>query len=109
MAAKKRKMVDAHSRAVVALLEREYLPRHPKATVEAFRRHRYSLWVRITDPDFARKSIAEREDMVWPILEQLPEEVQANLAMLLLLTPAEREKSIMSQEFDDPSPSLLDS
>jgi hypothetical protein len=49
----------------------------------------------------------EREPAVWKLLHQLPEEVFVNITMLLLLTPAETEDSLASQEFDHPVPSRV--
>ena len=48
-----------------------------------------------------------REKKVLPRLERLPEETQADIALVLLLTPAERQDSLMNLEFDDPTPSRL--
>jgi stress-induced morphogen len=106
--ARARKRVDADARTIIDALEREYKPHHPRAEIEAYRRAPAILRARVIDPDFKGKGIVERENMVWPIIEALPQDVQDDLHVLLLLTPQERKRSIMSAEFDNPSPSLLD-
>ena len=40
-------------------------------------------------------------------LEKLPEEVQSDISMVVLLTPAETKRSLANLEFEDPSPSLI--
>jgi hypothetical protein len=49
----------------------------------------------------------ERDDLVSAILDTLPEDVRAEITVLLLVTPQESKTSPMSQEFDDPAPALL--
>jgi hypothetical protein len=63
--------------------------------------------VRILDADFAGMSLSERENLLWPIVEGLPEDTRMQVSLLLLLTPKERQHSLGSMEFDDPTPSLL--
>ena len=66
-----------------------------------------SIRVRIIDQRFARKSNPERESLVVPVLDELPEDLQADITILLLLAPDEAEGSMMNVEFENPSPSLL--
>ena len=86
---------------------RPYAEAHAEADIELYRRNNVSVRVRIIDPDFAGKSRARREEEVWPLLDQLPDDVVADVTMLVLLTPEEKEESLASFEFDHPSPSLI--
>ena len=86
---------------------REYEKSHPHAEIEAYRQNSVSVRIRILNPEFARKSRAEREEEIWAILDKLPEETAAEISLLLLLTREEAKKSIASLEFDDPIPSKL--
>lgn len=85
----------------------EYGSAHPQAKIDLYRHSSVSIRVRIIDGGFEGKSRAQREDEIWPLLERLPEEVVAELSLLLLLTPNEAKKSFANVEFDDPVPSLL--
>jgi stress-induced morphogen len=99
---------DEFSRQIVHVLTERYKPRHRKAKIEAYRYNPASVRVRIIDPDFAGKSIPEREDEVWTILEgTLPEEIRSDISILLLITPKERKESFASMEFDDPTPARM--
>jgi hypothetical protein len=57
------------------------------------------------------KSIAKRDAMVEPLLDQLPTEIQADIMNLLTLYPDETDESsrasTLNAEFEDPSPSIL--
>jgi hypothetical protein len=49
----------------------------------------------------------ERERLVLPLIRQLPEDIQADITILLLLAPEEAGKSLMNLEFENPTPSRL--
>jgi stress-induced morphogen len=100
------KRPDKILKQIVEALKR-YEAAHPRAEVEAYRQNSVSVRIRIIDPDFEGMSRAAREDLLWPLLEQLPEEVMADVSLLLLLTPKEAKRSFASLEFDDPVPSRL--
>ena len=85
----------------------QYAEGHPNAEIEVYRYSSVSVRIRIIDPDFKRQSRAQREDDLWAIFDQLPEEVVAEISLLLLLTPAEAKKSFANTEFDDPIPSRI--
>lgn len=64
----------------------------------------------VFDERFRGKSQVQREEVVEPILKQLPEDTQEKLFLILLLAPGEEttlSNSVLSHEFCDPSPSLL--
>jgi hypothetical protein len=86
---------------------REYKSEHPRALIEAYRRNSASVRVRVIDPDFKGKGVIQREDMVWNLLDRLPDEVRGDITMLVLETPDEVEKSLSSREYENPTPSLL--
>ena len=77
------------------------------AEVKAYRYNSASIRVRIIDGRFGGHSRPEREELILPLLEQLPEDVQSDITMLLLLTPDEMSGSLLNLEFEDPSPSML--
>ncbi len=64
----------------------------------------------IFDERFRGKTQVEREDLIEPLLRQLPDDTQQKLFLILLLAPGEEtalKNSVLYQEFYDPSPSLL--
>jgi stress-induced morphogen len=93
------------TRTVEAMLKKAF----PKT--DAYRYNSASVRVRIIDPRFEGKSTEERDAMVEPLLEQLPEGIQADIMNLLTLYPDETSKSFKAffanSEFEEPSPSLL--
>jgi hypothetical protein len=84
-----------------------YTARHPDAEISAYRQNNVSVRVRVIDPSFARMSKSARSKKIWPFLEKLPDDVQDDITMLLLLTPEEVKTSFANLEFDDPTPSRL--
>jgi len=59
-----------------------------------------SIKLRVKRPDLYLRHM-------WGALEQLPEDVFAEISLLLLLTSEEAKKSFASMEFNDPIPSEL--
>lgn len=87
-------------------VERE-LGKHFKS-VEAYRK-RFTdvIRIRIIDESFSGQPYERREDRVFPLIEQLPKEIQDDITFLLLSTPTERKKKSMSQlndAFENPIP-----
>jgi hypothetical protein len=97
---------DGDVKRVLGALAR-YGADHPRARIEAYRIGSVSVHARIVDPDFAGIGRAERHDMIWKFLEDLPEDVQSQMSVLLLLTPDEAKQSIGSFMFDHPTYSDL--
>lgn len=85
----------------------EYRRTHLNAQIDACRRNPVSIRIRIIDPDFRGMSWVDREPEVWKLLEKLPEDVFANITMLLLLTPEETKNSFANMEFENPIPSSI--
>lgn len=87
------------------LIEKTLKSRFPN--VEAYRYNSVSIRIRVIDDRFQGKSKPDRDDMVSSLLDQLPEEIQADITILLLLTDNERAQSSMNLEFEHPSRSSL--
>jgi hypothetical protein len=85
----------------------EYEKARPRAEIEAYRQNSVSVRIRILNPEFAGRTRAQREEEVWAVLNNLPEEAVAEISLLLLLTSEEAKNSFASSEFDDPIPSRL--
>ena len=97
---------DTAIKQIVRQLEK-YEAEHPKAEIDVYRKNKVSIRVRVTDPAFQKLSRSERSRMVWPLLRELPEETLSEVSMVLLLSPEEKKTSLVSLEFDDPTPSRL--
>lgn len=100
------KKIDDGLQAIADALG-QYERQHPNAQVEVYRQNSVSVRVRIVDTDFAGVSKADRHDTVWAFLQDLPEEQQAEVSVLLLLTPDEVKMSFANYEFGNPIPSRL--
>ncbi|HTQ39642.1 MAG TPA: hypothetical protein VMJ32_11475 [Pirellulales bacterium] len=78
---------------------------------DAYRYNSASIRVRVIDDRFEGKSDDEREAMVQPILDQFPPRTREDIINLLTLSPSEvtrfNRKTLLNDEFDDPSPSRL--
>ena len=98
-------MRTAESREVESALRRAF-PR-----TDAYRYNSASIRVRVVDPRFEGKSAEERDAMVEPLLDQLPERLQADIMNLITIAPGElsdfNRLSLVNLEFEDPSPSQL--
>ncbi len=107
MAGQKKNEGDIHVRQIRAKLLNKYAPEHPKAKIDVRRYNSVSVRVRIIDPDFAGYTQTARDTLVWAFLDTLPEDVLAEISLLVLLTPQEARTSLMNREFEDPMPTLL--
>lgn len=77
---------------------------HPRSRIDLYRQSPASIRVRIIDPDFEGMGRSVRNDLVWDILDRLPEDDQSDVSMLVLLTPEETSRSLANFEFEDPVP-----
>jgi len=100
------KRPDRVLKQIVEVLK-QYDAAHPHAEIEAYRHNSVSVRVRVIDPDFEGTDRVQREDEIWPLLGQLPDETAAEVSLLLLFTPEEAKKSFANAEFDDPIPSIM--
>lgn len=103
MRTKKQKAEDLHISRIRNKLIQEYGSHHPRARIDVKRSNSVCVMLRIIDPDFARKGWRKREDMVWKVLETLPEDSFIQISFLALLTPEETETSPLNFEFEDPT------
>ncbi len=84
------------------------------ARVDAYRYNSASIRVRVVDPRFEGLPTEQRDALVEPHLEQLPERTQADIMSLFTFAPAELAQApntfkefLLNAEFEDPSPSML--
>jgi hypothetical protein len=105
MAANKLPAEDKHVRRIRDVLECKYRSAHPRARVDAKRSNSVCIHVRIIDPAFAGKSMFDRDEPVWEVLDTLPDETRAEISMLVLLTPKEAKTSLMNVDFEELTPS----
>src|SRR5205807_1507599 len=97
---------DSDVREVLDVL-RKYTASHPAAEADSYRQNSASIRIRIVDPGFAGIGRSTRDDRIWKILSQLPERIQSQITVLLLLTPEEVETSFANMDFENPLPSRL--
>ena len=85
----------------------EWLNKQGYAAAEAYRYNSASIRVRVVDSRFSGKSLTKREELVFPLIEQLPEDIFCDVTMLLLVTPEELNEpyNLVNLEFDHPQPS----
>jgi stress-induced morphogen len=105
MAGKRRKKsCDEDIQRVVELLAREYQSLHRFAKIDVYRQNSVLIRIRIVDPDFHGKNRMERDRPISRLLEQLPETIESQITLLLLLTPEETKMSFANFEFEHPIP-----
>jgi hypothetical protein len=82
--------------------------------VDAYRYNSASIRVRVIDSRFAGLPPDQRDAMVEPCLERLPERTQADIMNLFTFAPSELQQTsntfrefLLNTEFEDPSPSML--
>jgi stress-induced morphogen len=97
---------DAEVQAIYEVLKRHERS-HPKAQIRSYRQNSGSIRIRVIDPDFEKLDKALRHDQIWELLEQLPEDIQSQITVVLLLTPEEAKTSFANMDFENPIPSRL--
>jgi hypothetical protein len=82
--------------------------------VDAYRYNSASIRVRVIDRRFEGLPREQRDGMVEPHLERLPERTQADIVTLFTFAPSELREApntlrefMLNAEFEDPSPSML--
>src|SRR5256885_5785501 len=88
---------DAVVKKIVAALQ-DYQTANPRAQIDVYRQNPVSVRIRVVDPAFKGLEKSERHGKVWQLLDKLPEDVQSDISMLLLLTPDEKKGSIGNLE-----------
>jgi hypothetical protein len=81
---------------------------------DAYRYNSASIRVRVIDPRFEGLAVEDRDALVEPHLDQLPDCTQADITNLFSFAPSEIEQppgsaraQLMNLEFEEPSPSRL--
>ena len=82
-----------------------YRERHKTSRVDVYRHNAASIRVRIIDPAFRGLDRVQREAKVWTLMDQLSDDARSDVSVLLLITPEEKQTSLMNLEFEDPTPS----
>ena len=79
--------------------------------VNAYCYNSASIRVRVIDDRFEGLSNEARDDLAAPLIDRLPTETQADILVLLAISPDEigghNRYSFINFDFDDPSPSTL--
>ncbi len=94
---------DADIVAVLRVLE-EYPLGHPLAEVGVFCRRQDAMSVRIIDPSLHGMSWKQREERIWSLLEETPDDITERISVLLLMTPEEAAAHFMTAGFDADNP-----
>jgi hypothetical protein len=83
-------------------------------TVDAYRYNSASIRIRVIDSKFETLPLEQRDAMVEPYLQKLPERTQADIMNLLTFAPSELHQALktakeffLNTEFENPSPSML--
>jgi 8-oxo-dGTP pyrophosphatase MutT (NUDIX family) len=87
--------------------ETHFVERHLRSafpTAECYRYNPGVLRIRIVDERFVGMSRMERDELVLPLVRQLPEDTQLDITVLVLITEEEKIRSRVNLEFEDPSP-----
>ena len=79
----------------------------PRARIDVYALDRSVIRARVISRRFRGLSLIEREEMVLPVLDQLPDDVVQDITVLLLLAPGELKPSAANLEFEKPTPLLL--
>jgi len=81
------------------------------AQVDAYRFNSASIRIRVIDPRFEGKPGSERQDMVFPVVDELPKRTREDILLLLTMAPSElggpNRHLLVNQEFEHPLPSGL--
>ena len=94
-------------RAILKALETQYQSDHPEAVIDSYRQNSASIRIRILDPAFRDMDRVSRDDQIWEVLSRLPEDIQSQITVVLLLTPEEAKSSFANMDFENPIPSRL--
>jgi hypothetical protein len=97
---------DDELQAIKAVLD-DYEQANQGADATLYRQNSVSIRVRIIDPSFQGLDKPERHEKAWQFLGQLPEDVQGDVSMLVLIAPDEKNKSFANFMFEQREPSKL--
>jgi len=91
---------NPHVDRILDVLERGYRPLHPNARFDAYQSTRWSIRIRIVDPDVANLDYFDRDQPVWNLFDALPDDTFQMISILFLLSPEELEESPTNQDFE---------
>jgi stress-induced morphogen len=97
---------DSRLDAVKSVLD-DYEHANQGAVATLYRQNSVSIRVKIIDPAFDGLDKPARHKKIWQFLEKLPEDVQGDITMLVLIAPEEENKSFASMMFEQREPSRL--
>lgn len=109
MAREGKKIQDGATAAVRKHAERWLRAHDMKAArVDVYRLHPYcSIRVRVVDRAFSGKSMEERDAMTSTLLDDLPDEIDRDISLVLLLSPDELRTDFINHDFDHPLPAAF--
>jgi hypothetical protein len=91
---------NRHVRRILAALEEGYKPSHPEARFDADQSSRWSIRVRVVDPDVEPLELLDRDGPVWEALDVLPDETFQMLSLVFVLAPDELGDSPTNRWFE---------
>ncbi|MCI0641464.1 MAG: hypothetical protein L0Y72_04360 [Gemmataceae bacterium] len=92
---------DVDVAAILDLLQ-SYKKVHRAARIDVQRENNVSIRIRVVDSDLQGVDEIKRDELIWRLLEKLPEDVASQITLVLPLTPSELKKSWANWEFDEP-------
>jgi hypothetical protein len=82
--------------------------RMKNAKVDVYRLHPYcSIRLRIVDRAFSGKTLEERDALTATLLEGLPDEIDRDISLVLLLAPDELKSDFVNRDFEHPLPTAF--
>jgi hypothetical protein len=98
---------DAEVQALKDALD-AYEAEHPGAEAALYRHNPGSIRLRVIDRRFEGTTKSRRHADLWDFLAtRVPEDILADVSLVLTVAPAELKNSFANFEFDDPIPSKL--
>ena len=92
-----KRLQTAETKEIAAELRKKF------PQTDAYRYNSAAIRVRVVDSQFKGKSETQRERRVLPLIRKFPEEIQADITLLLMLSPDELDSSLANMEFENPS------
>ena len=81
--------MDSRIRSIKELLENRFAANYPGTIVQVGSGFGDNIHVRIISPHFEEMPRSKRDDEIWGILEELPEEDVLRISLCILLSPSE--------------------
>jgi len=84
-----RREVKKPMKHIEQMLKAEFVATHPGSEIQVSEGWGDNIHVLVVSEAFKGMPAEKRDDMVWPILEKLPEDEMIYISLCLLLTPEE--------------------